>query len=236
MRCPPIRSRRPGSGCPTVRCPVTWGRRPEVRRSAVCCPPVQRPAVRCPTVRCPAVWCLPPVHPDASVSFHLRRWQWRPGRGGRVTLTTRTGGGPCGYRAVDGFLNGRGDRHAGDAAQVAVVSGRSVADPGRRVGCGPRRPRLSAERPGRPGRRAEHPSRAAGAVAREQGCSARWRHRPRGWRPRLGGRPRCVVVAEPAARMDGPGRADGLAGGNGRAAPARPRLAASIRGLLPTAL
>ena len=52
----------------------------------------------------------------------------------------------------------------------------------------------------------------------------------------LGGRPRCVVVVEPAARVDGPGRADGLAGGNGRAAPARPRLAASIRGLLPTAL
>jgi len=28
-RCPPIRSWRPGSGCPAVRCPVTWGRRPE---------------------------------------------------------------------------------------------------------------------------------------------------------------------------------------------------------------
>jgi hypothetical protein len=28
-RCPPIRFRRPGSGCPAVRCPVTWGRRPE---------------------------------------------------------------------------------------------------------------------------------------------------------------------------------------------------------------
>ena len=27
-RCPPIRSRRPGSGCPAVRCPDTWGRRP----------------------------------------------------------------------------------------------------------------------------------------------------------------------------------------------------------------
>jgi hypothetical protein len=28
MRCPPIRFRRPGSGCPAVRCLVTWGRRP----------------------------------------------------------------------------------------------------------------------------------------------------------------------------------------------------------------
>ena len=38
-----------------------------------------------------------PVRPDASVSSHLRRWG--PGRGGRATLTTRTGGGPGGCRA-----------------------------------------------------------------------------------------------------------------------------------------
>jgi hypothetical protein len=70
MRCPPIRFRRPGSGCPAVRYPVTWDRRPEgpalgrplssVQRPAVRCPPVRCPPVRCPPVRCPPVCCLPP--------------------------------------------------------------------------------------------------------------------------------------------------------------------------------
>ena len=74
------------------------------------------------------------------------------GRAGRTTVTTGTGGGPWGCRAIDGSIDGPGGRDAGDAAAVALVSGRSVADPGRRVGCWPRRPRLPAERPGRPGR------------------------------------------------------------------------------------
>jgi hypothetical protein len=101
MRCPPIRFRRPGSGCPAVRCPVTWGRRPESPAVGRLRPPVQRPAVRCPPVRCPAVWCLP-VRPDASVSSHAQavalgtRSSWPSDR------DHRTGGGPGGCRAVDG--------------------------------------------------------------------------------------------------------------------------------------
>jgi hypothetical protein len=108
-----------------------------------------------------------------------------PGRGGRATVITGTGGGPWGCRAVDGSINGRGGRDAGDAAKVAVAGGRSVADPGRRGGCGPWRPRLPAERPGRPGRGAERPSRAAALWAREQ-AAARGGRMPRGCRPRAG--------------------------------------------------
>jgi hypothetical protein len=59
------------------------------------------------------------VGPDASVS-PLRRWRWGPGRGGRATLTTRTGEGPGGCRAVDGSINGRGGRDASDAAHLAL--------------------------------------------------------------------------------------------------------------------
>jgi hypothetical protein len=176
-----------------------------------------------------------PVHPDASVSSHLRRWRWEPGRGGRATVTTGTGGGPCGCRAVDGSSDARGGRDAGDAAEVALVSGRSVADPGRRVGCGPRRPRLTTERPGRPGRRAERPSRAAlwawVQAAARGGCTRRvaavlgWVRDHGAW-----------SSPSPNARVGGPGGATGRAGGDGRAAPARPKPAANAPGSLPAAL
>jgi hypothetical protein len=103
---------------------------------------------------------------------HRNRWRprWLPGRRRLDRRSTR--------------------RDAGDAAEVALVTGRSVADPGRRVGCGPRRPRLPAERPGRPDRRAERPSRVAARWAREQAAA------PGGGTGRvagvlgLGGRPR----------------------------------------------
>jgi hypothetical protein len=57
---------RPGSGgpagcCPPVRCPVTPGRRPGVRRSS-------RPMSSRPMST--------PLCPVASVSSHLRRWRW----------------------------------------------------------------------------------------------------------------------------------------------------------------
>jgi hypothetical protein len=145
-RCPPIRFRRPGSGCPAVRCPVTWGRRPA------------GPAVGRLLSTRPASSRLlsAPVRPDTSVSSMLRRWCWGPGRAGRATLTTRTGGGgPCGCRARRRLDDGRGGRDACNPVDVALVRGRSVADPARRVGCGRWRPRLPTERPGRPGRRTE---------------------------------------------------------------------------------
>jgi hypothetical protein len=159
MGCPPIRFRRLGSGGPAVRCPVTWGRPPES----------------------PAVGRLLSTHPASSRLLSAPSVRTRPSpptqAGGRATVTTATGGGPGGWRVGDGSIDGRGGRDAGDAADVALVSGRSVAGSGRRVGCGPRRPRLTTERPGRPGRRPERPSRAAlwarkQAVARG-GCSRR---------------------------------------------------------------
>jgi hypothetical protein len=135
MRCPPIRFRRPGSGCPAVRCPVTWGRRPEGPASGPLLS--TRPAsshlgstraVSSRLVSAQSIWTRPSPPPQAVALG--------PGRGGRATVTTGTGGGTCGWRAVDGSIDGRGGRDAGDAAAVALVRGRSVADPGRRVGAG----------------------------------------------------------------------------------------------------
>ena len=82
-----------------------------VRRSDGCCPPVRCPAVRCPavrcpSVRCPAVWCLPSSVRTRPSPPMLRRWRWDQGRGGRATVTTGTGGGPGGCRAVDGSIDG----------------------------------------------------------------------------------------------------------------------------------
>jgi hypothetical protein len=166
-RCPPIQSgvRDPAVQPSGVRSPGVVVQR--VRRSDGCCPPVRCPAVRCPSVRCPSVWCLPssvrtrPSPPTQAVAVGTRsRWP--------ATVTTGTGGGPGGCRAVDGSIDGRRGQDAGDAAEVALVTGRSVAVPGRRVGCGPRRPCLPTQRPGRPGRRSERPWRAAARWAREQ--------------------------------------------------------------------
>jgi hypothetical protein len=176
----------------------------------------------------------------AGLARLLPRWVWQ-GRLVRPTTLLRwhrdlVGGSPCGCRAVDGSVDGRGGRDAGDAADVGLVRGRSVADPGRRVGCGPRRPGLPAERPARPGRRSERPSRAAARWARGQAAArAGGTGRVAGVLG-LGGRPRWVVVAEPDARVGGPGGATGGAGGDGRAAPARPRPAANAPGSLPAVL
>jgi hypothetical protein len=142
----------------------------------------------CPSVRCPAVWCLPssvrtrPSPPTQAVAVGTRsRWP--------ATLTTGTGGGPGGCRAVDGSIDGRRGQDAGDAAEVAVVTGRSVTVLGRRVGCGPRRPPLPAKRPGRP-RPALGAPLAGGCAVGTGAGSARWLHPLRGCRPRLG----CVTT------------------------------------------
>jgi hypothetical protein len=178
-----------------------------VRRSAVCCPPVRvQPSDVQPSVR---------TRPSPPM---LRRWRWGSGRAGRATLTTGTGGGPGGCRAVDGSTT---VEEAGTPATLPK-SRRSVGGRWRtragRVGCGPRRPRLPAERPGRPGRR-------------EVSAPAAWLASS-GW----GARPRWVVVAEPDGRVGGPGGATGGVGGDGRAAPARPKPAASAPGSLPAVL
>jgi hypothetical protein len=232
-RCLPIRSRRPGSGCPAVRCPDTWAGRPEVRRSAVCCPPVQRPAVCCPPVGvqpsgvcpCPSgrVRLLPCSGGGVGDQAELA------GRPGRATLTTRTGGGPV---AAGPSTARRRSRRPGRGRRCRRRVGRWE------VGGGPGPPgwvraaaaALVAERPGRPGRRPERPSQAAARWARVQaaargGCTGRV-----AGVLGLGARPRWVVVAGPDARVGGPGGARGGAGGDGRAAPARPRLTASVPG------
>jgi hypothetical protein len=121
MRCPPIRSGRPGSGCPAVRCPVTRGRRPEGSDA--------RPSAVHPCGVQPSAVC--PVRPDASVSSLLRRWRWGPGRGGRATVTPGTGGGPGGCRAVDGSIDGRRGRDAGDAGPSRVGHWEVAGGPGR---------------------------------------------------------------------------------------------------------
>jgi hypothetical protein len=131
----------------------------------------------------------------------------------RAPLTTGTGRVPVGCRAVErlGRRPSRPGRGRCCRGRV-LVSGVPVADPGR-VRCGRRWRRLTAERPGLLGVRSARG--CGGAVGTGAGCSARWPHQPRGCQPGLDARPRCVVVVEPDAPLDGPGRAKGLAGGMG---------------------
>jgi hypothetical protein len=102
-----------------------------VRSPGVVVQTVRRSAVRCPPVRCPAVWCLlrpsgrVRLLPPQAVALGPRsRWPGDRDHG--------TGGGPCGCRAGDGSIDGRGGRDTGDAAEV----GRSVAGPGCWLGAG----------------------------------------------------------------------------------------------------
>jgi hypothetical protein len=156
------------------------------------------------------------------------------GRAGRATVTTGTGGGPvAGGPATARRRSRRPGRGRRCRSRVGHwEGGGGPGPPGwMRAAAAP-----APERPGRPGRRAERPWRAAARWARERAAVRGWLHRTRGGRPRLGARPRWVVVAEPDARVGGPGGATGGAGGDGRAAPARPKPAASALGSLPAVL
>jgi hypothetical protein len=191
MRCPPIRCRRPGSGCPAVRCPVARGRRPEgsgARPSGVHPCGVQPSGVHPCGVQ-PSGIC--PACPDASVSSHAQavvlgpgsRWPGDPNHRNRWRARWRPG-----RRRLD-----RRSRRPG-RCRGRVVRGRSVAGPGRRVGCGRWRPRLPAARPGRPGRACGALLAGGCAVGEGAGCAAgtgaggnaRWRHPPPRWRHRIG--------------------------------------------------
>ena len=93
-RCPPIRSRRPGSGCPAVRCPVTWGwpstgsggRTAAVQLSGVQLSGVQLSGVHPCGVQ-PSGVC--PRRSGRVRLLPLRRWRGGPGQGGH-----RDGWGP----------------------------------------------------------------------------------------------------------------------------------------------
>jgi hypothetical protein len=80
-----------GSGCPAVRCPVTWGRRPEG-------PAVGRPLSTRPVssrlVSAPSVRTVRILPPQEVADDRDHRNGWRPG----------------GCRAVDGSIDGRGGR------------------------------------------------------------------------------------------------------------------------------
>jgi hypothetical protein len=152
-RCPPIPVRCPGSGCPAVRCLVTWDRRPAG-------PALGRPLS---TRRCPAVWCRPRrsgrvrlLHAPAVAlgtrvavagrPDHQNRWRprWLAGRR-RLDRRSRRPGGGRRYRSRGGQGRSVRTRAAGWVGAAAAA--------------------LAATRPARPGRRVERRWRAA----------ARWR-------------------------------------------------------------
>jgi hypothetical protein len=194
-RCPAWGVHHPvsASGVRPSRCPVTGLVVQRVRPSAVQPSSVQPSGVQ-PSGVCPRPSGRVRLLPCSGGGGGDQ------GRAGRPTVATGTGGGPGGCQAVDGSSDGRGGRDAGDAAEVALVSGRWLADPGRRVGWGRRRPRLPAEQPGRPGRRSERPSRAAARWARVQAAAPGCRM-PRGWRPRAG----CATTVGGRRRAGRPG-------------------------------
>jgi hypothetical protein len=120
----------PGSGCPAARCPVTWGRRPEgpaLGRLLSTRPASSRPLSTRPASSRPL---STPVGPDASVSFHLRRWRWgprsrRPGHGRRCR--SRVGQWEVGGGRAAELGAGRGGRAcllSDQAGQAGVRSAR----------------------------------------------------------------------------------------------------------------
>jgi hypothetical protein len=157
-------------------CPVTWGvvvQRSGGRPAAVHPVPVSIRAVsiRAVSIRAVSIRLVSAfVGPDASVSSHSGG-----GGGDQVKvagrpLATGTGGGPVAAGPLTARRRSRRPRR-GRCCRPRVGQGGSVADPGRRVGCGPRRPRLTTERPGRPGRRSERPLWAVALWARGQAAA-----------------------------------------------------------------
>jgi hypothetical protein len=220
-----------GRSVSSVRCPLS-GSAVLVGRPASSPSGVQR-------VQCPAR----PVSSRLLSAPSVRTRPSHPTRGGAVGTQV----GAAGNLHHGNGLSPGGLPHFGAARSTAeqartraalprsrVGHWGSVADPGRVVGG--RRPRVSAERPGRPGRRTErrrwrlrcgHGSR----LQREVAAAAAWPP-PSGWVGDHGAWWSWV----PDAGVAGPERARGLAGGDGRAARARPRLAAGAPGSLSAAL
>jgi hypothetical protein len=147
-----------------------------------------------------------PVRPDASVSHaqavavgtrsrwpgdpdHRNRWRplWLPSRRRLDRRSRRPGRGRrCRRRVGQWEVGGGPGPPSWVRAAAAALAHRATRQA---------RPALGA------------PLAGGGAVGTGAGGSARWLHPPRGCRPRLGARPRWVVVAEPDGRGGGPGGA-----------------------------
>jgi hypothetical protein len=224
--CPPNPARRPGpgvqpSGVQPVQCPVIWLPGPD---AAV------RPAGVQP-VRRPAVWWLS-VRPVAAVSSRVRRvvamGETSIRRAAVTTGSSRVPCGPARPRAARSTARGAWMRAplrrscAGRRGSVGRRSGPGGASAG---GC------TRATGQARPPPRAPVAGDCAGAgewLAR--GC----RTAPCGAAIWLEPRLRCVVMAEPDVRMDGPGRTQRARRRGRRAAPARPSRVASATSSTPT--
>jgi hypothetical protein len=229
-RCPaggvhPSGFRRPGSGCPAVRSPVTWGRRPAgpaLGRLLSTRPASSRllstRAVSSRLVSAPSV-------PDASVSSHAQavalgtksRW---PGDRDHRTGRAPVAAGPSTARLT---VEEAGTRATVPKSGWSVGGRWRTRPPG---WCGPRRPRLPAARPGsQAGVRSARRGRLRGGhgsrLQREVAASAAWAV--------LGWVRDHAVWSLPSltagwADPEGPGE---VPAGNGCAAPARPKPAAS---------
>jgi hypothetical protein len=165
---------------------------------AVWCPPVQRPPVRCPPVRWSAGCCPPPS---------VRTRPSRPTSGGGVGDQAGAAGNRhhrVGSRSLWAPRR-RAARSTAEQAWGRRCRGRALSsrDVGGRPGPGWVRAAARTRRATRRARPACGAPVAGGARAREQAGGTRWPRLPHSCRPVLGGRPRCVVVVEPAARVGG---------------------------------
>jgi hypothetical protein len=183
---------------------------------AVCRPPS---GVRPSAVR--------PVCPDASSWSH-------PGRCARQPSPQEPSRSRWAAAPSSGSVDGRAGLGRAPLPSPRVGQWGSVANLAGVV-AGRRRPRVTlSDRAGQAGVRSAR--RCGGAVARERAAARGGRACRVAAALGLGGRPRWVMVVAPAVGVDGPARADGLADGDGDAAPARPRLTAGVPGSLPAAL
>jgi hypothetical protein len=224
--CPHARAivRGPGvqpSGVQSVHCSIIWLPRPARTRLSgrlVSGPSGVQPSGACPSVR------SQPSRP-ASPGW----WRWgtlgRAGSRSHWIESSSVWSGRLPGGSVDGpRRHGYGHRCGG---RVEAGGGASAAGLGGVCSGGRLHPTRQARPPrGAPGRWRLRSSRGAGRSARLPHGTV-WR--PYGLEPRL----LCVVVAEPAGRVDGPGRITRARRRGWRAAPARPRQVASASGSTP---
>jgi hypothetical protein len=213
------------SGVQPVQCPVTWVRRPGMRRSGRLVS--TRPTSQSSGVRPRPSGRVRLLLPQAVALGTRSMW--------RLTLHHRNGSRSLWAAASSsGSVDGRGGLDAGDAAEGARRSVRGRWRTRAGLGEGGGRGCPLTDQAGQADARS-----ARGWRLREgtgAGGSARLPHLPRGCRPRAGwattvggGRGAC----RPGGRAGG---ASGRTGGDGCAAPARPKHAGSAPGSAPAAL